>query len=86
MKPYIDTEIKDSYVIREFSVDLDSEELKWHRDYEDRIVESIGKTDWKIQLENQLPITINNKVFIPKGVWHRAIKGSDNLKVKITKL
>jgi hypothetical protein len=86
LKPYIDTEIKDSYVIREFSVDLDSEELKWHRDYEDRIVESIGKTDWKIQLENQLPITINNKVFIPKGVWHRAIKGSDNLKVKITKL
>lgn len=86
MKLYTDTEIKDSYVIREFSVDLDSEELKWHRDYEDRIVESIGKTDWKIQLENQLPITINNKVFIPKGVWHRAIKGSDNLKVKITKL
>lgn len=86
MKPYTDTEIKDSYVIREFSVDLDSEELKWHRDYEDRVVESIGKTDWKIQLENQLPITINNKVFIPKGVWHRAIKGSDNLKVKITKL
>ena len=86
MKPYTDTEIKDSYVIREFSVNLDSEELKWHRDYEDRIVESIGKTDWKIQLENQLPITINNKVFIPKGVWHRAIKGSDNLKVKITKL
>jgi hypothetical protein len=86
LKPYTDTEIKDSYVIREFSVDLDSEELKWHRDYEDRIVESIGKTDWKIQLENQLPITINNKVFIPKGVWHRAIKGSDNLKVKITKL
>jgi hypothetical protein len=86
LKPYTDTEIKDSYVIREFSVDLDSEELKWHRDYEDRIVESIGKTDWKIQLENQLPITINNKVFIPKGVWHRAIKGSDNLKIKITKL
>lgn len=86
MKPYTDTEIKDSYVIREFSVDLDSEELKWHRDYEDRIIESIGKTDWKVQLENQLPIIINNKVFIPKGVWHRAIKGSDNLKVKITKL
>ena len=86
MKPYIDTEIKDNYVIREFSVDLDSEELKWHRDYEDRIVESIGKTDWKFQLENELPITIKNKVFIPKGVWHRAIKGSTNLKVKITKL
>lgn len=86
MRPYIDIEIKANHVIREFSVDLDSEELKWHRDYEDRIVESIDETDWKIQLDNQLPITIKNKVFIPKGVWHRAIKGSNNLKVKITKL
>lgn len=85
MKPYKDIEIKDNYVIREFSVNLDSEELKWHRDNEDRIVESIGKTDWKIQLENQLPISLNNKIFIPKGVWHRAIKGTSDLKIKIIK-
>ena len=26
------------------------------------------------------------KVFIPKGVWHRVIKGSGDLKIKLTKL
>ena len=81
MKPYTDFEEG----VREFSAELNPEELMWHRDNEDRIVEPIGSTDWKLQLDNQLPILLKNQIFIPRGMWHRAIKGTGNLKIKITK-
>jgi hypothetical protein len=84
-KPYIDLEITDSYIIREFFQDIDPIELLWHRDDENRIVEIMGKTDWMIQLENQLPISINEPIFIPKHMWHRVIKGTDSLRLKIYK-
>ena len=84
-KPYSDLEVTDSYIIREFSQDIDPIELLWHRDDENRTVEIIGKTDWMIQLENQLPISINEPIFIPKHMWHRVIKGTDSLRLKIYK-
>jgi len=86
MKPYTDIEVTDQYIIREFSENIDPIELMWHRDDEDRIVEIIGKTDWKIQLENQLPTSMNQPIFIPRHEWHRAIKGTGNLKLKIYKI
>jgi hypothetical protein len=86
MIPYKEIQIEKNTFIREFSKETDSEEMKWHRDYEDRIIESIVETDWMIQLDNELPIVINNKVFIPKGVYHRLIKGSSDLKIKLIKL
>ena len=57
----------------------------WHRDRESRIVESIGDTDWMIQIDNELPKVID-KVLIPMGVYHRLIKGSGDLKINLTKL
>jgi len=86
MKPYTDIEVTDQYIIREFSENIDPIELMWHRDDEDRIVEIIGKTDWKLQLENQLPTSMNQPIFIPRHEWHRAIKGTGNLKLKIYKI
>ena len=86
MRPYKDIEITDKYIIREFSENIDPIELLWHRDREDRIVEIIEGIDWKVQLENQLPIAIaNSPIFIPKYEWHRVIKGTGNLKLKIHK-
>ena len=84
-KPYSDLEVTDSYIIREFFQDIDPIELLWHRDDENRTVEIIGKTDWMIQLENQLPISINEPIFIPKHMWHRVIKGTDSFRLKIYK-
>ena len=72
--------------IRKFSNSVDESELVWHRDKEDRIVESIGDTDWMIQLDNQLPISLTDRVYIPKEIYHRVIKGSGELIVKIKKL
>lgn len=85
MNPYTDIETTDKYVIREFSENIDPIELMWHRDDEDRTLEIIGDTDWKIQLDNQLPSSLNQPIFISRHQWHRVIKGSGKLKIKINK-
>jgi hypothetical protein len=82
-KPYKDIEVTDKYIIREFSENIDPIELLWHRDNENRLVEIIGNTDWKLQLENQLPTSINQPIFIPRHEWHRVIKGTGKLTLKI---
>jgi len=85
-KPYKDIEITDSYIIREFNENIDPIELLWHRDDESRIVEIIGKTDWQLQLDNQLPTSLNSRIFIPRHEYHRVIKGKGTLKLKIHKV
>lgn len=85
MRPYKDIKVTNSYIIREFSDNIDPIELLWHRDNEDRTVEIIGETDWKIQLDNQLPTSINQPIFIKRHEWHRVIKGTGTLKLKIHK-
>ena len=84
-KPYNDLEVTNEYIIREFDENIDPIELKWHRDNENRVVEIVGKTDWKLQLENQLPVSINQPISIPKGECHRVIKGNGKLTLKIIK-
>jgi len=80
-------EIKDSNEsIRIFKSDIDEESLMWHRDREDRIIAPINETDWMIQIDNELPKEIKGEVFIPMGVYHRLIKGSGDLKIKLKKL
>ena len=82
--PYKDTML-DSEIIREFDENIDPVELMWHRDNEDRLVSPVNKTDWKFQIENELPKEIKGEIFIPRGVWHRIIKGTGSVKVKIIK-
>ena len=84
--PFDENQLSSNTFIRTFHQDQDSGDYQWHRDREDRIIESIDKTDWMFQLDNNLPKTIDGKVFIPKGVWHRVIKGQGDLKIKLTKL
>ena len=84
MLPFQETKLSDNEFIRVFSQDTDSGEFMWHRDREDRIVESIVETDWMIQIDNELPKVID-KVLIPMGVYHRVIKGTGDLKIKLTK-
>jgi len=84
-KPYTDLETTKEYTIREFDESLDPVHLLWHRDDEDRLVEIVGETDWQLQLDNQLPTSINQPIFIPRHEWHRVIKGTGTLKLKIHK-
>ena len=84
-KPYTDLEVTDDYILREFSETIDPIELLWHRDDEARTVEIIGETDWMLQLDNCLPTSIKEHIFIPRHEWHRVIKGTGTLKFKINK-
>ena len=81
--PYRDIEVTSEYIIREFDENIDPVELLWHRDDEDRTVEILGETDWQIQLDNKLPSSLNESIFIKRHEWHRLIKGSGKLKLKI---
>jgi hypothetical protein len=84
--PFVEEKINDNTFIRVFDQNTDVGEFHWHRDREDRIIEPLVITDWKIQLENQLPCKIEGKITIPYGVWHRLIKGTGDLKIKLIKL
>lgn len=77
---------ENGFHIRKFSEGVDNSELVWHRDKEDRIVESVGYTDWMVQLDNQLPIPLTETIFIPKEMYHRVIKGTGDLTVRIKKI
>ncbi len=84
--PFKETKLEDNIFIREFNQETDSSEMVWHRDKEDRIIESLEETDWMFQLDNQLPQKISGEIFIPKEVYHRLIKGTGDLKIKLIKL
>ena len=84
--PFQETKLGDNTFIREFVQDTDSGEFTWHRDRESRIIESIGETDWLIQIDNELPKKIEGEIFIPMGSYHRLIKGNGDLKIRLQKL
>ena len=65
--------------IRKFSRNVAAEEMKWHRDAEDRVFRKLSGDGWLFQLDNKLPVPIEEgKTYkIPAGVWHRAIKTPD---------
>ncbi len=83
--PFKEVEFEDNTFIREFKQDTDSGDFHWHRDREDRIIESLEDTDWMIQLDDELPKKIEGEVFIPMGIYHRLIKGTGDLKIKLIK-
>ena len=75
-------------VLREFSKDLNSEELNWHRDKEDRLVEVKKGNGWYLQMENEIPVLMSEglKFIIPKYTWHRIInKNRTNLIIEVRK-
>jgi hypothetical protein len=86
MLPFTETR-KDNKLIREFKENTDSKEFVWHRDREDRDVRVLSSNGWKLQLDNQLPIRLEEgeTYFIEKFLFHRVIKGEGDLVVEITK-
>lgn len=80
--------IRHNKILREFSKDVDSHELVWHRDRKDRIVKVLEGKGWKFQLDNTLPITLTEGMIIniPKQTYHRIFKGTSTLKIEITEL
>ena len=71
--------------IRTFSKDVDTMELVWHQDDEDREIEVLEGEGWKVQLDNRLPLALTkgDRIFINEGDVHRIHKGTTDLKIKI---
>jgi hypothetical protein len=86
--PYSDEPINEDVKIRTFDVNVNTDELKWHRDREDRLVEVIDGDNWGLQFDNELPIKLvkGESYIIPEGLYHRVIKGEGELRVKISYL
>jgi len=72
-------------IVREFRGDVDPSELIWHRDREDRLIKVIEANGWGYQLDNQLPLPLEDgqELFIPKMMYHRVIKGTGPLVVEV---
>jgi hypothetical protein len=84
--PFEEEWISNNESIRIFKSEVFDDELKWHFDEEDRIIQCIGETDWKFQFDNNLPIKIKNPIEIKRGEYHRLIKGSGDLKIYIKRI
>ena len=88
MKPYKDQTVDALETIRTFDDSIDPIHLMWHRDDEDRKITILecGK-DWKLQFDDALPFVLesNTSIFILRHQWHRVIKGTGDLVVKIVK-
>lgn len=85
MLPFKQTRLDENTILRVFSESVDTSELVWHRDHNDRLVEVVEGEDWKIQLENDIPreMTAGSRFFVPAGEYHRVIKGRGDLRVRI---
>tara|TARA_R110000772_G_scaffold189587_3_gene300571 strand:+ start:190 stop:723 length:534 start_codon:yes stop_codon:yes gene_type:complete len=70
---------------RVFNENVDSNELTWHRDYNDRKVFVESSNGWMLQMDEELPKVLNEgqTYVIPKMVYHRVIKGTGDLKITV---
>ena len=84
VNPYIDKYI-DNEIVRYFSESVDDEELIWHRDKKTRDIEVVSGDGWQLQMDNELPEDLKKgKIYrIPKMEYHRVIKGTSQLVLKI---
>ncbi len=82
---YDQKNISDKKFIRTFSSDIDKNELVWHMDAENRLVEVLEDSEWLFQMDNKLPRPLKKglKFEIPRETFHRVIKGSGSLKILI---
>ena len=81
-------EVLGGYVVRYFDIEVDDDQLYWHKDEFDRLILVVVGEDWQLQLDNQLPVPLMEDMVypIPKETFHRLIKGSTNLILKIKEL
>ena len=85
--PFLEEKVGNRLFLREFRENVDSDELIWHQDREDRIVTVVEANWWKLQMDNELPVLLKEgSVYnIPAYVYHRVIKGFGRLLVQVEK-
>lgn len=85
VNPYNDVGLDTDIMLREFKQDVDDSELVWHRDRSDREITVLSGYNWKLQMDDNLPEELKHgRIYhIKKMVYHRLIKGSGRLLLKI---
>ena len=83
--PYVDEKLNNREILRTFHKDVLSEDLVWHRDRNNRIVEVLEGEGWEIQLEDKLPELLEKgrEYVIPAYTFHRIKRGTTDLKLRI---
>jgi hypothetical protein len=86
--PFQEERESDGWVVRRFSAEINPEELRWHRDGEDREILIMESDGWALQKDNGLPQELlkGKSHSVRKGEWHRLLKGSGELVLRINKL
>ncbi len=58
-----------------------ADECTWHRDARDRVVTIVEGRGWKVQFDNQLPVSVKpgDTIRILAQEWHRVIPGQGDL-------
>jgi hypothetical protein len=81
-------QVSENTFFRTFREHISINELVWHYDLKDRYMTVILASNWMFQFDDQLPIKLedNQKIFIPKNTYHRIIKGTGELKIKIEEI
>lgn len=84
-RPFTEEFLDKNTVIRHFDPKADDHLYKWHRDPEDREITALNENNWKFQFDNKIPenLEINKPIVINKGEYHRLIKGTSSLSLKI---
>ena len=85
--PFKEKKIAENVFIRYFDHNVLSEELVWHQDQEDRIIEVIQSNDWHFQRDEEVPFKLveGMKFSIKKLDYHRLLRGKNDLIIKVTK-
>lgn len=84
--PYEDLATHTACWQRTFDQHVPDAELVWHRDHQTRHIQIMSGTGWCLQLDNQMPqpLIVGDHHVIPAGMYHRIIKGDQDLVVLIT--
>ena len=65
-----------------------SPEFEWHRDEKERYITVLGGQGWQLQYNGELPIElVEGKTYhIPAMLYHRVLRGCDDLVVDIEEM
>ena len=84
-KPYKE-QIKDNIKYREFNPKIETDELVWHRDRENRTITVLEGKGWFFQMDNEIPkeMRAGDIIEVKKMDYHRLYKsGTTPLKISI---
>ena len=86
--PFEEKQVGENVFLRCFDHNVIVDELIWHQDREDRIVEVIQSDDWHFQKDDQVPFKLveGMKFSIKKMEYHRLLRGKNDLIIKVTKI